>query len=209
MPKYTGKQLAIKREIDRINRQIRQAYKKFGSDSRLYKQYESILYLGNTPIAHMRGAKFEGVRINKEGIAQISVSKSAIWEFSHLSYYEKQLKMLGRMQTVESAQKSMLRAFEIREGVKLRTAKDKQQALKYEIDRYNLMEKSFEIALHKVYEIQKQRGVRLKAIEDIKRLSKGRWTSEEDFKKMYEILDNALHEENAEVVQDVFAKNQW
>jgi len=209
MPKYTGKQLAVKREIDRINRQIRQAYKKFGAESRLYQQYETLLYMGKTPVSSMRGAKFEGVRRTKEGIAQISVSKSAIWEFANLSYYEKQLKMLGRMQTVESAQKSMLKAYETREGVKLRTAKDKKAALEYETKRYQLMEKSFDIGLNKLYEIEKQRGVRLQAHEDIKKLSKGRWTSEEDFKKMYEILNNVLHDEQAEVVKDVFSENQW
>ena len=209
MSKYTGKELQIKREIDRINRQIRQAYKKFGKDSRLYQQYETLLYMGKTPVSSMRGKNFEGVRHTKEGIAQISLSKSAIWEFSNLTYYEKQLKMLGRMQTVESAQKAMLKAYETREGVKLRTPKDKKAALEYETQRYLLMEKSFDIGLNKLYEIEKQRGIRLKAHEDIKKLSKGRWTSEDDFQKMYEILDNALHDEQAEIVKDVFTKNQW
>lgn len=209
MPKYTGKELQIKREIDRINRQIRQAYKKFGKDSRLYQQYETLLYMGKTPVSSMRGKNFEGVRHTKEGIAQISLSKSAIWEFSNLTYYEKQLKMLGRMQTVESAQKAMLKAYETREGVQLKTAKDRKAALEYETARYQLAEKSFQVGIDKLYEIEKKRGVRLKAHEDIKRLSKGRWTSEEDFQKMFEILQKALEDENAEIVKDVFTQNQW
>ena len=209
MPKYTGKELQIKREIDRINRQIRQAYKKFGKNSRLYQQYETLLYIGKTPVSSMRGKNFVGVRYTKEGIAQISLSKSAIWEFSNLTYYEKQLKMLGRMQTVESAQKAMLRAYETREGVQLKTAKDRKAALEYETARYQLAEKSFQAGIDKLYEIEKKRGVRLKAHEDIKRLSKGRWTSEEDFQKMFEILQKALEDENAEIVKDVFTKNQW
>ena len=44
--KYTGKELEVKREIDRINRQIRQAFTKLGADSRLAQQYETLLYGG-------------------------------------------------------------------------------------------------------------------------------------------------------------------
>lgn len=211
MAKYTGKELQIKREIDRINRQIRQAYKKFGKESRLYQQYETLLYMGKTPVSSMRGKNFEGVRHTKEGIAQISLSKSAIWEFSNLTYYEKQLKMLGRMQTVESAQKAMLKAYETRTGVQLKTQKDKKAALQAETARYITMEKAFDVGLDKLYAIERERGVRLKAKEDIKKLSKGRWTSEDDFKKMQEILEDALKKDKneLEVVQDVFTKNQW
>ena len=215
MPKYTGKELQIKREIDRINRQIRQAYKKFGKDSRLYQQYETLLYPSKeqrkNAISTMRGKNFEGVRHTKEGIAQISASKWAIWEFSNLTYYENQLKMLGRMQTVESAQKSMIRAYTERTGQKVKTRAEIKAALGAEVKRYETMEKAFEVGMDKLYAIERERGVRLKAKEDIKKLSKGRWTSEDDFKKMQEILEDALNKDKneLEVVQDVFTKNQW
>ena len=69
--KLTGKELEIKREIDRINRQIRQAYTKLGKESRLALQYETLLYGGvkkkKETISDMRGKGFEGVRYTKEG----------------------------------------------------------------------------------------------------------------------------------------------
>lgn len=210
--KYTGKELAVKREIDRINRQIRQAFIKFGADSRLAQQYETLLYggkRGGETIAHMRGKGFEGVRYTKEGIPQISASKAAIWEFANISAFEKQLKILGKQQTVQSTQKAMIKAYEKRTGqhVKGRTAM--QAALSEEIQRYQESEKAFSGQLAKLYEIEKKRGVRLKAHEDIKAMSKGRWTSESDMQKMREILDKAIEDENAEIIRDKFGENQW
>ena len=49
----------------------------------------------------------------------------------------------------------------------------------------------------------------MKAHEDIKALSKGRWTSESDMQKMREILEKAIEDENAEIIRDKFGENQW
>lgn len=212
MAKYTGKELAVKREIDRINRQIRQAYTKFGSESRLAQQYETLLYggqRGGETIAHMRGKGFEGVRYTKEGIPQISASKAAIWEFANISAYEKQLKILGKQQTVQTTQKAMIKAYEKRTGQRIKGRAAMQAALSEEKQRYQESEKAFSGQLAKLYEIEKKRGVRLKAHEDIKALSKGRWTSESDMQKMREILDKAIEDENAEIIKDKFGENQW
>lgn len=209
MSKYTGKELQVKREIDRINRQIRQAFTKFGVESRLAKQYETLLYLGKDSISSMRGRKFEGVRHTKEGIPQISASKSAIWEFANITAYQKQLKILGRQQTVQKAKTAMIKAYEDRTGQKIKGRKAEKAAVQSELERYERNENAFDKAMQKIYEIEKKRGVRLKAHEDIKKLSKGRWTSDEDFKKMQEIAESAANDENAEIVRDVFAQNQW
>lgn len=210
--KYTGKELAVKREIDRVNRQIRQAFTKFGADSRLAQQYETLLYGGNRggeTIAHMRGKGFEGVRHTKEGIPQISASAAAIWEFANISAYEKQLKILGKQQTVQTTQKAMIKAYEKRTGQRVKGRTAMQAALTEEKQRYQESEKAFSGQLAKLYEIEKKRGVRLKAHEDIKALSKGRWTSESDMQKMREILDKAIEDENAEIIRDKFGENQW
>lgn len=210
--KYTGKELAVKREIDRVNRQIRQAFTKFGADSRLAQQYETLLYggqRGGETIAHMRGKGFEGVRYTKEGIPQISASKAAIWEFANISAYEKQLKILGKQQTVQTTQKAMIKAYEKRTGQNVKGRTAMQAALTEEKQRYQESEKAFSGQLAKLYEIEKKRGVRLKAHEDIKALSKGRWTSESDMQKMREILDRAIEDENAEIIRDKFGENQW
>lgn len=207
--KYTGKELQVKREIDRINRQIRQAFTKFGSESRLAKQYETLLNAGKSSIASKGGAFYQGVRYTKTGIPQISAGKASIKEFANITAYEKQLKILGRQQTVQKAQKAMIRAYEERTGQKVNGRKAEKAAVQSEVERYKRNETAFDNAMQKIYEIEKKRGVRLKAHDDIKKLSKGRWTSDEDFKKMQEIAENAANDENAEIVKDVFAQNQW
>lgn len=212
MAKYTGKELEIKREIDRINRQIRQAYTKLGKESRLFMQYDTLLYggiRGGESVSHMRGKGFEGVRYTKEGIPQISVSKAAIWDFANISAYQKQLKILGKQQTVQAAQKAMVKAYETRTGQQVKGRQATQAALQDELERYTESEKAFSGQLAKLYEIEKKRGVRLKAHDDIKALSKGRWTSAEDLQKMREIVEKAIEDENAEIVRDKFGENQW
>lgn len=212
MAKYTGKELEIKREIDRINRQIRQAYTKLGSDSRLAMQYETLLYggiRGGESVSDMRGKGFEGVRYTKDKIPQISVSKAAIWDFANISAYQKQLKILGKQQTVQSAQKAMVKAYETRTGQQVKGRQAMKAALQEEQKRYTESEKAFSGQLAKLYEIEKKRGVRLKAHDDIKALSKGRWTSDDDMKKMREIVEKAIEDENAEIVRDKFGENQW
>lgn len=207
--KYTGKELQIKREIDRINRQIRQAFTKFGAESRLAQQYETLLNAGKSSIASKGGAFYQGVRYTKTGIPQISAGKASIKEFANITAYEKQLKILGRQQTVQKAQKAMIRAYEERTGQKVKGRKAEKEALQSEVERYERNETAFDKAMQKIYEIEKKRGVRLKAHDDIKKLSKGRWTSDADFKKMMEIAEKAANDENAEIVKDVFAQNQW
>lgn len=213
MPKkYTGKELEIKREIDRINRQIRQAFTKLGVESRLAQQYETLLYggkRGGETIAQMRGKGFEGVRYTKEGIPQISASAGAIWEFANISAYQKQLKILGKQQTVKSAQSAMVKAFETRTGQTVKGRQAMQAAIQEEKKHYEEVEKTFSGQLAKLYEIEKRRGVKLKAHEDIKALSKGRWTSESDMQKMQDILQKAIEDENAEIIKDKFGENQW
>lgn len=212
MAKYTGKELAVKREIDRINRQIRQAFTKFGKESRLAQQYETLLYGGNRggeTVSQMRGKGFEGVRYTKEGIPQISASKGAIWDFANISAYEKQLKILGKQQTVKGTQQAMIKAFEKRTGQTVKGRAATRAALEEETKRYQETEKTFTAQLAKLYEIERKRGVKLKAHEDIKALSKGRRTSDSDMQKMQEIVQKAIEDENAEIIKDKFGENQW
>lgn len=211
--KYSGKELQVKREIDRINRQIRQAYKKFGAESRLAQQYETLLFLGrkgragNTPIAQMQQG--EGVRFTKEGIPQIRAGKQSIREFANITFYERQLKILGRQQTVQHAEQAIIKAYEEKTGQKVKGRAAKKAAIEQELQTYEQSEKAFQNGLAKLYEIEKKRGIRLKAHEDIKKLSRGRWTSADDFAKMNQILEDALQEDNVQIVGDVFAQNQW
>lgn len=213
--KYTGKELEVKREIDRINRQIRKAFTTFGADSRLAQQYETLLYggkRGGETIAQMRGKGFEGVRYTKEGIPQISASKGAIWEFSNISAFQKQLKILGKQQTVKQTQKAMIAAYETRTGEKVSGRGKIKYVIEEEKKRYTTNEKVFQAQLAKLYEIEKKRGVKLKATDDLKKISKGHWTSEGELAAMIRIVNDAIRaeeEDNLEIIKDKFGENQW
>ena len=126
-----------------------------------------------------------------------------------MTAYEKQLKILGKQQTVQAAQSAMIKAYEKRTGITVKGRDATKAALQEENERYEEAEKAFRGQLAKLYEIERKRGVRLKAHEDIKSLSKGRWTSEADFAKMQEIVEKAIEDENAEIIRDKFGENQW
>ena len=214
--KYTGKELAVKREIDRINRQIRQAFTKLGADSRLAQQYETLLYGGEKKktesISDMRGKGFQGVRYTKEGIPQISASAGAIWEFANITSFQKQLQILGKQQTVKQAQQAMIAAYETRTGEKVSGRGAIKYAIEEEKKRYSTNEKIFHAQLEKLYKIEKKRGVKLKATDDLKQISKGRWTSEGELAAMIRIVNDAIRadeEDNIEIIRDKFGENQW
>ena len=215
--KYTGADLETKREIDRINRQIRQAFQKLGKESRLAGQYETILYGGtkkkSETIADVRiyvkGKSESAVRYTKEGIPQIRVTQGTIYDFQNVKPLQRQLKQLGQQQTVASAQKAMIKAYEKRTGQKIKGRSATAAAISEEVERYQTSEAAFRGTLQKLYAIEKERGVRLKAIDDIKAISKGHWTSDKEFESMVRIADEALRADGGEPSTDEFAKNQW
>lgn len=217
----SAQDMIIKREIDRVNRQIKQAFTKLGSESRLAQQYGTLIMgsekgvaddslLNRYTLDRRTGQQKPLIRLDKNGIPQISTGKSAIAEFRDITEMQKKLRLLGRQQTVQAAQKAMIRAYEKQSGMKVRTRAEQREAIASEVKRYQSSQTIFNGQLMQLYEIRKRRGIELQAIQDIKKISKGRWTSDEELKAMQEIAEKAIDEDGGAAAEgDVFAKNQW
>lgn len=215
-----AEQWETKREIDRINRQIKQAFTKFGADSRLAKQYQTILQgsesrilrdsLSNQQALNMRTGQTEPiVRFTKDGIPQISTGKATLNEFTKISSMQAQLKNLGRMQTVQTAQRQMIQAYEQRTGQKVKGRAGKEIAIREELKQYKTDETILRDYLAQLYEYERKNGVKLQAVQEIKDMSKGRWTSQGELSAMIATARNAIRAEKKQIVDDVFSQNQW
>jgi len=216
----SAEQWETKREIDRINRQIKQAFTKFGADSRLAKQYQTILQgsesrilrdsLSNQQALNMRTGQTEPiVRFTKDGIPQISTGKATLNEFTKISSMQAQLKNLGRMQTVQTAQRQMIQAYEQRTGQKVKGRAGKEIAIREELKQYQTDETILRDYLAQLYEYERKNGVKLQAVQEIKDMSKGRWTSQGELAAMIATARNAIRTEKKQIVEDVFSQNQW
>lgn len=212
----------IKREIDRVNRQIKQAFTKLGAESRLAKQYAVLLQgsetkptedslLNRMVMDHRTGEMRPLIRLTAGDIPQISTGKAAIGEFRDITEMRKKLNLLGRQQTVQAAQKAMIKAYERKTGQKVKTRKEQKEAIEAEVSSYKTAETTFNSQMFELYEIRKRRGIELQAIQDIRKLSKGRWTSDTELRAMQAIAEKAIREDGGAAVDedDVFAKNQW
>lgn len=215
-----AEQWETKREIDRINRQIKQAFTKFGADSRLAKQYITILQgsenrmlegsISKTRALNLRTGQTEPImRYTADGIPQISTGKATLREFSSISQMQGMLKNLGRMQTVQTAQRQMIQAYEQRTGQKVKGRAGKEIAIREELKQYQTDETILRDYLAQLYEYERKNGVKLQAVQEIKDMSKGRWTSQGELSAMIATARNAIRTEKKQIVEDVFSQNQW
>lgn len=202
--KLTKEQQNIDREINRINRQIRQAFTILGKESRLAKQYETILSgYSESGKQTNRDApmQYAGMlRKTKAGIPQLSRSKKTI-EMIRTGSIGNTLMQLGRQQTVQEAQKAMVKAYEKRTGQKVKGRAATTAAVESEVNLYNKTQNRMSSALMEMYRIERERGVKFKNHDEIKKLSKGRWTSQEDLEKMIDLAEKAVQDENAAIIE--------
>lgn len=189
----------IDNEIKRINRQIVQAVKVFGMDSRLYHQYEAILF----PKAQNGLAGGLHVKQNKAGIWQISRSKRTLEQVENITAYQKNLKNLGRVQTVAKVKEETLKSYERRTGNKPKSAKEKNVAVKEESRLYKNISDTLNYWLEEMYKVEKERGVTFKNHLEIKKLSGGPWTKTKDMLEMIRLAKEAVENENAETVSNI------
>lgn len=178
----------IDREIKRINRQISQAAKTFGKESRLYEQYEAVLFPRSG--TGLGGAIL--TRENKAGVIQISRSKSALLQIQAITQYQTQLNNIGRMQTVQETKQKMIEAYERRTGVEVKGKQMKEEVVKSEVLAYQNMQALFAKHLQELYSIERETGVELEVHSQIKDITKGRWTSEADLKRMNNLALEAV-----------------
>lgn len=219
-----AQEMIIKREIDRINRQIRQAFTKLGAESRLAQQYATLLQgsvnkvdpdslLSRMTLDRRTGETKPLIRLTDQGIPQISTGKAAIGEFRNITEMQKKLKLLGKQQTVQAAQKAMIESYKKRTGQDVKTRAEQRAAVESEVKRYLSTQEIFNNQLLELYKIRERRGgVELRAIEDVRKLSKGRWTSDTELRAMQALVEKAIREDGGDAAassEDVFAKNQW
>ena len=220
----SAQDMIIKREIDRVNRQIKQAFTKLGAESRLAKQYGTLIMgsekgisedslLNRYTLDRRTGQQKPLIRLDKNGIPQISTGKSAIAEFRDITEMQKKLRLLGKQQTVQAAKKAMIESYKKRTGQEVKTRAEQRAAVASEVTRYLSTQQIFNNQLMELYKIREKRGgVGLKAIEDVRKLSKGRWTSDTELRAMQALVEKAIKEDGGAAAassEDVFAKNQW
>lgn len=197
-------QREIDNEIKRINRQITQAAKVFGKDSRLYQQYETLLFpksgagIGQGVIFQGEKAQFM-TRENKQGVIQISRSKRAIEQIEMISQFQKNLQQLSKMQTVQKTKEKIIEKYQERTGIELKTAAEKKAALQEELDNYRILQDKLFNKLQAIYALENQMGgMKSKGHTMIDSISKGHWTSTKELEQMIDIAEKTL---NGELIQ--------
>lgn len=201
--KLTAEQKAIDREINRINRQIRKAFETFGVQSRMAQQYETLLYSNGKSKKRDSAAPAlytDMVRYTKAGVPQLSRSAKSI-KMIQSGTAANAIMQLGRMQTVQAAQKAMAAAYEKRTGQKIKTRAEMKEAVQAEINLYQTTQGALGRALAEMYRIERERGIKFKGHEQIKAMSKGRWTSQETLQEMAKIAEETIQNENAAIIE--------
>lgn len=201
MAKLRPELIALDREISRINRQIRQAYKTFGSEGRLPEQYATILGTSEKGSLQSIGPDKGIVRYDKNGIPQISRSAANLNIINVNKAGRRQIKQIGRMQTVQDAKNAMVTAYEKRTGQTVgKSRAARKAAVQAEIDYYMQNQANLAKSLHQMYKLEDQRGgIRFKAHDEIKMMSKGHWTSADTLKEMQQKVDAVLKGEDQRI----------
>ena len=205
MAKLTAQQREIDNMIKRINNKIR-SYATIGTDSRHYQLIESIFDIGgrSKDASGRSWSTLSGEMTlqTKDGTLQLSRSKAAL-NMYQISDYKRVLQQLDRMESAAKARRTALKAFKARTGQTPKTAKERDEAIRSEVDHYNKIQKRLEKSLGELYRIEKERGIEFKAHEDIKSKSKGRWTSSQTLEEMLDLADKVIAGEDQQIVKNV------
>lgn len=205
MAKLTAQQREIDNMIKRINNKIR-SYASIGTDSRHYQLIESIFDIGGkSKDAHSRSwstLSGEMTLQTKDGTLQLSRSKAAL-NMYQISDYKRVLQQLDRMESAAKARRTALKAFKARTGQTPKTAKERDEAIRSEVDHYNKVQKKLEKSLGELYNIEKARGIEFQAHEEIKGKSKGRWTESKTLEEMLDLADKVIAGEDQRIVENV------
>lgn len=205
MAKLTAQQRAIDNMIKRINNKIR-SYASIGTDSRHYQLIESIFDIGgkSKDASGRSWSTLSGEMTlqTKDGTLQLSRSKAAL-NMYQISDYKRVLQQLDRMESAAKARRTALKAFKARTGQTPKTAKERDEAIRSEVDHYNKVQKKLEKSLGELYNIEKARGIEFKAHEEIKGKSKGRWTESKTLEEMLSLADKVIKGEDERIIENV------
>lgn len=194
----TAEQLLIKREIDRINRQIRQAATVFGTESGLYKHYLTLI-APNSQISFGH----DMVRENKQGIIQLSVSRKSIVEMQQFSQYGKRLQQLGKVPTVQQTRQEYLKTYEQQTGRKVKGKREAAKAISEVREQVKGLFYDVSTLLEQYYTLEKKQGGRFKNHSQLKAMSKGYRSGMKDLQAMKDMLEKTIAGEDNEIVKNV------
>lgn len=192
----TTEELQVLREIERINFQIRSAAKEFGMNSRLYHQYENMLF----PRSGLGLGSGRMHRHMESGVVQLRTDKGAIRQYV-LGSYRKDLKQLGRMETVGEVKKHMVSAYAQRKRIDESTMKraDRKEALeaekKYDQGLFDKVSQFLDIYYKLENEVLPMGG-EFASHEQLRQISKGHWSSYDELNQMLTTITTELEAEH-------------
>lgn len=203
--KLTPEQQEIDNLIRSINRQMSQAAKTFGTDHHLYRRYEAII----SGFSHENAKKASHtsledaylVRWNKDGVLQLTRSKADLDQYQ-ITAYKRVLKQLAKQQKVKDVKKHVLEAYKRMTGITPKTAAEKRAAIAEQLDIEGTAQRSFSKVRDRVYEIIEQRGISFQAVEEVKAISKGSFTSYADLARMTEKYESVLKGEDKRIIEN-------
>ena len=138
----------------------------------------------------------------KDGTLKLSRSKAAL-NMYQISDDKRVLQQLDRMESAAKARRTALKAFKARTGQTPMTKKERDEAIRSEVDHYNKVQKKLEKSLGELYNIEKARGIEFQAHEEIKGKSKGRWTESKTLEEMLDLADKVIAGEDQRIVKNV------
>ena len=212
----TPEQKAMDKLVKALNTKIMKIAKELGTDSRSYQQINEILS-GYNAAGH-RTNRFSilsgGFTREKDGVIQISRSVKSLANLE-IKQYMRALKRVAQLPSFATIKKNIVNAWiaehtttDPKTGKQKKpklTKADKAQIVKEAFERDKTIAKRLEKTLEQFYALQQKYGYEFKSLQEIKALSRGRFTSEENLLKMIEIAENTIRNEDQQIQADLFA----
>lgn len=194
----TADELKVLREIERINYQIRSAAKEFGMNSRLYQQYETMLF----PRSGTGLGSGRMHRHMESGVVQLRTDKAALSQYV-LGSYQRDLKQLSRMQTVGQVKENMVQAYQARnpkiDPNSLKTRAGRRAAIeeekKYDQGLFDTVSQYLDLYYKLENEILPMGGEFVSHAK-LRELTKGHWSSYDELQRMIDTVKNEMEQEH-------------
>lgn len=203
MAKWKGisaEELVMLRKIERINYQIRSAVKELGTNSRLYGQYENML------TSTRKNTLGEGgfLRESSSGILQLRADRKSIREYLTYTAYEKAVDRLNKMQTVGQVKENMIKAYQARTRITATTRAERKAAFESEKALDNQLFSELDRILYQYYKLEDELGNGREFVshDQLRALSEGFWTSQDDMQRMLKIANDELQRQNHKIKRE-------
>lgn len=194
----TAEELLMLREIQRVNRQIREAANVFGKHSGLYRQYQTLI----APYGKI-GFGIDQVRETADGVLQLSTGRRQVKEMLLYTQYQNRLQRLGKMPTVHQVKQQYLKAHEVRSGKKVKGRKAQKEVFENLVNEENLLFREADELWQDIYKRIRQTGERPVEWAELKSLAKSARSDIDSLRRMVELQKEVLAKERWEAVRNV------